>query len=90
MAAHINFNSWPKSPLFNWLKETGKLSWPEMLQIFNCGIGYVLVAPAREAEAILARLCALRREAWIIGSIKETAAPKNVSERPEQVIINFD
>jgi phosphoribosylformylglycinamidine cyclo-ligase len=90
MAAHIDFNSWPKSPLFNWLKEAGKLSWPEMLQIFNCGIGYVLVAPGREAGKIVARLSALRREAWIIGSIQESAAPEQVSERTEQVVINFD
>ena len=52
-AAKIEFGSWPMLPLFDWLKEQGDLSWPEMLQIFNCGIGYILICDATVAEKAL-------------------------------------
>jgi phosphoribosylformylglycinamidine cyclo-ligase len=90
VAAHIDFNAWPKTPLFNWLKDTGNLSWPEMLQIFNCGIGYILIVPEKEAGDVVARLAAMHREAWIIGSIKKLPVTHNNSEHIEQVVINFD
>lgn len=52
-AAKIEFGSWPMLPLFDWLKTQGDLSWPEMLQIFNCGIGYILICDATVAEKAL-------------------------------------
>ncbi len=67
--AEIDFSSWPKSPLFDWLKSTGELSWPEMLQIFNCGIGYIMVAPQAEAATLLAALKTNGQDAWQIGKI---------------------
>ena len=42
VTADIKFASWDVQPVFHWLREEGGLTWPEMLQIFNCGIGYVL------------------------------------------------
>ena len=51
--AKIEFGSWPMLPLFDWLKAQGELSWPEMLQIFNCGIGYILICDAAVAEKAL-------------------------------------
>ncbi|HIV65060.1 MAG TPA: phosphoribosylformylglycinamidine cyclo-ligase, partial [Candidatus Mailhella excrementigallinarum] len=41
VCARIDFGVWDMPPVFEWLKEQGRLSWPEMLQIFNCGIGYI-------------------------------------------------
>jgi phosphoribosylformylglycinamidine cyclo-ligase len=66
-AAHIKFGSWDIPPVFSWLQQRGKLSWPEMLQIFNCGIGYVLVVDKSIAEDVVTRLAALQQPAWIIG-----------------------
>ncbi len=67
----INFGSWDIPPVFHWLKEEGDLSWPEMLQIFNCGIGYILIVSAENRDEIMQRLCnALQVKAWEIGSIK--------------------
>lgn len=37
-------------PVFHWLKNADELSWPEILQIFNGGIGYVLILPAEQAR----------------------------------------
>lgn len=71
VVAHLDFGSWTLPPVFTWLKETGQLSWPEMFQIFNSGIGYVLVLPAEQAQEAVDRLHASRCDAWIIGSMAQ-------------------
>lgn len=68
--AKIDFNSWTKPLLFEWLKEQGNLSWADMLQIFNCGVGMILVVNKRECEDILMRLQGLGEKAWIIGEVQ--------------------
>lgn len=84
LKAVIRFGSWDMAPVFHWLRETGGLSWPEMLQIFNCGIGYVLVVRSENAEDIVSRLQGLKYPAWIIGSIERCAGQKE-----EQVEVLF-
>ena len=47
---------WPVPPVFGWLARTGGIAPDEMVRVFNCGIGMVLVVAAGEvaaAEAIL-------------------------------------
>jgi phosphoribosylformylglycinamidine cyclo-ligase len=70
VAARIGFGSWPMLPVFAWLARAGGLSWPEMLQIFNCGIGYVLVVDAEIAEEVIERLDGLKQPAFLIGEIE--------------------
>jgi phosphoribosylformylglycinamidine cyclo-ligase len=46
---------WPVPPVFSWLARKGGVATEEMLRVFNCGIGMVLVvADAAAAEAVLA------------------------------------
>lgn len=82
--ANITFGSWDIAPVFQWLKEQGNLSWPEMLQIFNTGIGYVLIVSQDIQEDVMARLEALNQPAWVIGSIERRAV-----EDAEQVQVVF-
>lgn len=83
--AHIDFGSWDILPVFNWLKEQGDMEWPEMLQIFNCGIGYVIIVPEDQAEDIISRAGGMGENAFRIGTIKQAAA-----EDTEQVVVHFD
>lgn len=69
VAADINFGSWTIQPVFHWLKEQGNLSWDEMLQIFNCGIGYVFIVDPKVAEEMTSRLSVMHPGAWVIGTI---------------------
>jgi len=69
--AVITFESWEIPPVFHWLKAEGRLTWPEMLQIFNCGIGYTLVVPADIAEDVILRINAMDIAAWKIGHIAQ-------------------
>lgn len=82
--AAVTFGAWDIPPVFHWLKEEGKLSWPEMLQIFNCGIGFVLIVPADTAEMTVSRIRACDCNAWHIGSIVRVANPDD-----ERVDISF-
>lgn len=70
VGAKINFSSWPVPPVFSWLASTGNLTWPEMLQIFNCGIGYVLIVDKECVEEVMHRLKALGQSAWEIGVVE--------------------
>ena len=81
--ARIQHGSWEIPPVFAWLKETGGLAWPEMMQIFNCGIGYVLVLPENRAEETLGRIRASGFGAWQIGTIERR------SSEGEQVVVDF-
>ncbi len=56
VTANIDFGSWEVLPVFNWMKEQGNLSWPEMLQIFNCGIGYIMIVKKDKEEDVINRL----------------------------------
>ncbi len=73
--ACINFGTWDILPVFQWLKKEGKLSWPEMLQIFNCGIGYVFIVNADDADDVLESIRSININAWEIGSIEKRSAP---------------
>jgi len=70
VSASVTFGSWEIPQVFHWLKEQGGLSWPEMLQIFNCGIGYVIIVPHESSDEVLRRILALQLSAWRIGSIE--------------------
>jgi phosphoribosylformylglycinamidine cyclo-ligase len=72
--ARIDPRSWPRPPIFGLLQEQGELSESEMLRVFNCGIGMVLIVPPEEAQDIIERSQALGARAYRIGEI-ETKAP---------------
>ncbi len=82
--ASINFGSWEMLPVFEWLKEDGKLTWPEMFQIFNCGIGYIFIVDDNDVDEVFQRTKAMGINAWEIGSIE-----RRTSNDSEPVRINF-
>ncbi len=82
LEATITFNTWDIPPVFEWLKEEGKLSWQEMLQIFNCGIGFIIVLPEEEAEEAMSRISVFNLATWQIGKIERRRGD-------EQLIMSF-
>lgn len=79
----IDFGSWNVLPVFAWLKEQGNLTWPEMLQIFNCGIGYVFIVPESYAAETCERVKAAGFSAYEIGTVSAR------KDNEEQVDIHF-
>jgi phosphoribosylformylglycinamidine cyclo-ligase len=68
--AVIRRGTWPEPPVFRFLRAGGRLAEPEMLRVFNMGIGFVLVVPPRSAEAALQALARRGVTAWAIGDIR--------------------
>jgi len=73
LTAHIEAKSWPRPPLFTWLQEQGNVAEAEMLRVFNCGIGMVIIVAAADAESAAAKLHAAGETVWPIGHIAASA-----------------
>jgi phosphoribosylformylglycinamidine cyclo-ligase len=56
VTAVLDATAWPVPPVFAWLARTGGIVPDEMLRVFNCGIGMVVVVAADQAEAATALL----------------------------------
>lgn len=80
----IQFGTWDMPAVFNWMMEQGNLTWPEMLQIFNSGIGYVMIVSKDISEDVLARLNAMQMPAWAIGKVE-----RRLDKDAEQVQVIF-
>jgi phosphoribosylformylglycinamidine cyclo-ligase len=59
----------PLPPVFAWLARTGGVGAEEMLRVFNCGLGMVLVVA--DAEAAMARLREQGETPLVIGRIEQ-------------------
>jgi len=68
--ARINPLSWPRPGVYDWINRYGDLDEDELLRVFNCGIGMVVVAPQEQAEDIRQRLKGLGERAYTIGRIE--------------------
>jgi phosphoribosylformylglycinamidine cyclo-ligase len=56
VAAVVDAGAWAVPPVFGWLARTGNVAPEEMLRVFNCGVGMVVVVAAEavaEATALL-------------------------------------
>jgi len=73
VCARIDPASWPRPPIFQWLQRQAEISDDEMLRVFNCGIGMVLVVPPEQADDIVDRLTALGERTYRIGRIEARA-----------------
>ena len=67
--ARIDPARWPRPPIFGWLQRRGGISEDEMLRVFNCGIGMVVIVPAEQASDVLDRVQAMGERAYRIGEI---------------------
>ena len=69
LVAKIDWNAWELPPVFDWLQKTGGVSDHEMRRTFNCGVGFMLICSARDAEPVLAALLNTGEDAFICGEL---------------------
>jgi phosphoribosylformylglycinamidine cyclo-ligase len=65
----IDYDSWGKIDVFEYLKALGECGDEEMRRTFNCGIGMILVIDKNDAEEVKAVLLKYKVEAFIIGHL---------------------
>jgi phosphoribosylformylglycinamidine cyclo-ligase len=68
--ANIDPSAWPRPAIFGLLQRHGELPDSEMLRVFNCGIGMMLIVPPDQAEEIADRLHGLGERCYPIGAIE--------------------
>ncbi|HEU4570125.1 MAG TPA: phosphoribosylformylglycinamidine cyclo-ligase [Gemmatimonadales bacterium] len=62
--------SWTLPPLFRLLQEAGRITTPEMRDVFNLGVGLVAAVPAAEADTVRAAARAAGVETWVCGEVR--------------------
>jgi len=67
--AVLDSKSWPVPPVFEFLQKHGRVQRGEMLDVFNMGIGYVLIVRPSFAVSVVKHLTRLREEPIVIGKI---------------------
>ena len=61
--------AWPRPPIFGWIQQRKEVDPQEMLRVFNCGIGMVLVVPAANGSDVKRRLDAAGEDWREIGTV---------------------
>jgi phosphoribosylformylglycinamidine cyclo-ligase len=72
--ARIDPTAWPRPGVFGLLQRHGELADDEMLRVFNCGLGMLVIAPREQANDIRERLEALGERCYRVGEIEAKAA----------------
>jgi phosphoribosylformylglycinamidine cyclo-ligase len=65
----INEKSWIKPPIFDFLAQTGKIAREEMFNVFNMGIGLIMIASEKEVDSICNILKANGEQPCLIGRV---------------------
>jgi phosphoribosylformylglycinamidine cyclo-ligase/phosphoribosylamine--glycine ligase/phosphoribosylglycinamide formyltransferase/phosphoribosylformylglycinamidine cyclo-ligase len=52
----FDWSAWSLPPVFEWLARTGGIAIEEMRRTFNCGVGFIMIVGASDAEAVASQL----------------------------------
>ncbi|TDM03870.1 phosphoribosylformylglycinamidine cyclo-ligase [Macrococcus carouselicus] len=75
LSAKIDVSAIPEQPVFSWLEEQGRLDRLEMYNVFNMGIGFVLIVSQEDEQAVMGMLAAAGEQGILMGTIEENAEP---------------
>ena len=78
VSAEVIAGSWPLPQVFRWLAQAGGVVESEMLRVFNCGLGMVIVVAAEHADVALAQLSDAGEAAYRVGQIVPTTGESEV------------
>lgn len=69
LVPEFDWSAWPLPPVFEWLQREGGIADHELRRTFNCGVGFILVVAASDAEPVLAALLNAGEDAFICGQL---------------------
>ena len=79
LCAEINLQSWKRLSIFDWIQQKGNVAEEEMLRVFNCGIGMLVVTKPDHAKDILNACSKHDINADIIGEVKTSEGASHVT-----------
>ena len=72
-----DLNHWEFPEIFQWLQKAGNIDEQEMLRVFNCGIGMIIVVDEEQVQMALDVLRFLGEDAKVIGAIHKRDGADN-------------
>jgi phosphoribosylformylglycinamidine cyclo-ligase len=78
LGARIDLTRVPMLPVFKWLAREGNIAQNEMLRTFNCGIGMVVIASPKDADAVAHAFTSAGEKAVVLGQVVRTEGAANV------------
>ncbi len=69
LSIKINWDAWELPPIFQLIRESGKISDDEMRKVFNIGIGLVAIVAAKDVDMLLKTSSEYGEKGIIIGEI---------------------
>ena len=76
-AVVIDQKSWHPSPIFRVIQIAGKIEQEEMFNVFNMGVGLVIVAASHEADKIVATIQEQGMAGWVMGNIASSSSSES-------------
>ena len=80
--AVLHRDSWQMPELFRWLQMKGGVADAEMVRVFNCGIGMVVIVSPDQVDIAIKSLTAQGLKAWTVGEVVER--PKDA---PQTIVV---
>jgi phosphoribosylformylglycinamidine cyclo-ligase len=78
LGARIDLARVPVLPVFKWLAREGNIAQNEMLRTFNCGIGMIVIAAAKDAGAVAQAFTSAGERAISIGEVVRASGEPRV------------
>jgi phosphoribosylformylglycinamidine cyclo-ligase len=72
--ARIDTRAWPRPDIYEWIAREGNLPETELLRVFNCGIGMIVIVPEESVDEVLHRLRGLGERGYRIGQVERKGA----------------
>lgn len=66
----IRRDSWPVLPVFDLIRDIGKVDEEEMYRVFNMGIGMILIAAKNDEAEIIDRLSKMGEKGYSLGTVE--------------------
>lgn len=67
--AEIQVGSWPVTPIFDLIAQTGPVSEDEMFRTFNMGLGFIAIAPESERKKLEKAAKAAGEQVYLVGQV---------------------
>ena len=78
LSVKIKKNSWPTPHIFNFISKNGGVPIKEMYQVFNMGIGLVIIVSADQSDRLVQYLSRFQEKAFVIGEVISYQKPGRV------------
>jgi len=69
LRANIDYDSWQRPEVFQWIQKAGNIDEAEMRHTFNLGVGMIICTPQEQAEKAIHLLKQQSETVWQIGEV---------------------